>query len=230
MLLTCDWRAGGVVPASSGRTYLLTLIFRRCRSATSLRGKGAVLLIANRRSEASVFKSIKQSAVVCAVALVLTAVSHEATAERVCPRVEFTLVEPGASPETRAVKLGDQTIFVRRSAITTTSDISEIKLVTDGVEARILIRFYPAAAQRMLEATTDHDGLKMAFVVDDEVLLGFTWTGPYGIGPGGTQVSLENGLARAQRLMKSIEGCTGNQPNVIETRRNSGASAPEQPE
>jgi len=168
-------------------------------------------LIRNRRIGARVFRSIKLSIAVWTVAFVVAGVSYEAAAERVCPRVEFTLVEPGASPETRPVKLGDQTIFVRRDAITTTSDISEIKLATDGVEARILIKFYPAAAQRMLEATTDHDGLKMAFVVDDEVLLGFTWTGPYGIGPGGTQVSLSNGLARAQRFMESIQGCTGDQ-------------------
>jgi hypothetical protein len=156
-------------------------------------------------------RSINLAAAVWTAALLLGAVSHEAAAERVCPSVEFTLVEPGASPETRPVKLGDQTIFVRRNAITTTSDISEIKLAGDDVEALILIKFYPAAEQRMLEATTDHDGLKMAFVVDDEVLLAFTWTGPYGIGPGGTQVSLLNGLARAQRLMESIHGCTGDQ-------------------
>ena len=155
------------------------------------------------------FKSIQLSIAVWTAALVLAAISHDAAAERVCPSVQFALVEPAASPETRAVKLGDQTIFVRRSPITTTSDISEIKLATDGVEARILIKFYPAAAQRMLETTTDHDGLRMAFLVDDEVLLAFVWTGPYGIGPGGTQVSLENGLARAQRLMESIRGCTG---------------------
>src|SRR5262249_54926591 len=135
--------------------------------------------------------------------------THDAAAERSCPSVEFTFVEPGASLESRPVKLGEQSIFVRRTAITTTRDISEIKLAGDDYEALILIKFHPAAERRMLEATTDHDGLKMAFVVDDEVLLAFTWTGPYGIGPGGTQVSLLNGLARAQRLMESMKGCTG---------------------
>lgn len=160
------------------------------------------------------FESSKQSAVVCAFALVLTAVAHQAAAERACPRVEFTLVEPAASPETRPVKLGDQTIFVRRNAITTTGDISEIKLATDGVEARILIKFYEGGAARMLDATTGHDGLRMALVVDDEVLLAFTWTGPYRIGPGGTQVSLLDGLPRAQRLVESIQGCTGDKHKI----------------
>jgi preprotein translocase subunit SecD len=124
----------------------------------------------------------------------------------------MTLVEPSASSETRPVKDADETIFVRRSAITTTSDISEIEIARDDAgedaDVLILIKYTPAAAARLLEATTDRDGQRMAFVVDGGVWLAFTWQGPYGIGASGTQLSILGGMARAQTLILSIQGCT----------------------
>lgn len=144
------------------------------------------------------------------VALGLAVACSEAAAQPACPRVDLTLVEPSASSETRPVKLGEQTIFVRRSAITTTSDISEINVAGDDADTLIRIKYNPDAAARLLDATTNHDGLRMAFVVDDDVWLAFTWQGPYGIGPDGTQLSLQDfGVVRAQRLVESIRGCTG---------------------
>jgi len=128
-----------------------------------------------------------------------------------CPRVDLTLVEPSASSETRAVKLGEHTLFVRRAAITTTSDISDIKVAGDDADTSIQVKYKPDAAARLLDATTGHDGLKLAFVVDDDVWLSFTWQGPYGIGPAGTQLSLRHGMAKAQRLMESIRSCTDTQ-------------------
>ena len=128
-------------------------------------------------------------------------------AEVSCPRVDVTVVEPSASSETRPVKLGEMTMFVQRTAITTTSDISEIKVAGDDIDTFISIKYKPEAAARLLAATTDHDGLKLAFVVDDDVWLAFTWRGPYGIGPEGTQISIRHGLARAEKLMESIRGC-----------------------
>jgi hypothetical protein len=125
-----------------------------------------------------------------------------------CPRVELTAVEPNASSETRPVKLGQQTIFVRRNAITTTSDISEIKIAGDDVDTLIQMKYQPQAAAKLLDATTGHDGLRLAFVVDDDVWLAFTWRGPYGIGPDGTQLSIQHGLAKAQRLAESISSCS----------------------
>jgi hypothetical protein len=143
------------------------------------------------------------------VSLGLSVAFTRAVAQASCPRVDLTLVEPSASSETRAVKLGEQTIFVRQRAVTTTSDISEIKVAGDDFETLILIKYKPAAAARLLDATTNHDGLKMAFVVDDAVLLAFTWQGPYGIGPDGTQLSIRPGLARPERLAESIRSCIG---------------------
>jgi preprotein translocase subunit SecD len=137
----------------------------------------------------------------------------DVAAQRSCPRVEMTLVEPSASAETRPVKVGRRTIFVRRDAITTTSDITEIKVAGDNVDTLIQIKYDAAAAARLLEATTDHDGLKMAFVVDNDVWLAFTWEGPYGIGPDGTQVSIPRGMARARKLVESLRGCTGKNAN-----------------
>lgn len=130
-----------------------------------------------------------------------------AAAKASCPRVDLTLVEPSASAETRAVKLGEHTVFVRRNAITTTGDISEIKVAGDDFDTSIHIKYKPDAAARLLDATTNRDGLKLAFVVDDNVWLAFTWQGPYGIGPDGTQLSIRHGLAKSQRLVESIRNC-----------------------
>ena len=141
-------------------------------------------------------------------AAVSTQTLSSAAASPSCPRVDVTLVESSASSETRPVKLGERSIFVRRTAITTTSDITEIKIAGDDADTFISINYTPQAAARLLDATTDHDGLKLAFVVGDEVWLAFTWQGPYGIGPEGTQVSIRHGLARAEKLMESIRGCT----------------------
>lgn len=124
-----------------------------------------------------------------------------------CPRVDMTLIAAGASPETRPVKLGDEVIFVSRTAITTTNDISEIRVAGDDVLASIQIEYKPEAAIRLFDATSNRDGLEMAFVVDDDVWLAFTWGGPDGIGPGGTQISLRNGMDRAKKLVESIEEC-----------------------
>jgi len=123
------------------------------------------------------------------------------------PRVELSVVESSASPETRPVRLGESTLYVRRNAITTTRDIAEINVAGDDFDTLIRLKYQPSAAARLLEATTGHDGLRLAFVVDDDVWLAFAWQGPYGIGPDGTQVSIRHGWAKAQKLIESIRGC-----------------------
>ena len=45
--------------------------------------------------------------------------------------------------------------------------------------------------------------------LDDDVLLAFTWRGPYGIEPDGAQLSIRNGWAEAEALMASIGSCPG---------------------
>ena len=154
-----------------------------------------------RYRERTVLKSVRVLAIVCMLGL--AAISR--AAEPSCPRVEVTLVQPGPSSETRPVKRGNQTIFVLRDAITTSSDISEMKITGDHFETSIQIKYIPTAAARLLAATTDHDGLRMAFVVDDAVWLAFVWQGPYGIGPDGTQLTFRPGLSRAKK--KLIRGC-----------------------
>jgi hypothetical protein len=131
-----------------------------------------------------------------------------AVASPSCPRVDVTLVEARPSAETRPVKLGELTISVRRDAITTTGDISEFKVAGDDLDAVIQITYEPEAAARLQDATTDRDGLQLALVVDDDVWLAFTWRGPYGIGSDGTQMSIRNGLAKAQQLIESLRACS----------------------
>jgi hypothetical protein len=126
-----------------------------------------------------------------------------------CPRVEVTLIESSSSSETRPVKLGERTVFVQRSPITTTSDISEIKIAGDDVLASIQIMHTPEATARLFGATSNRDNLTIAFVVDDDVWLAFTWEGPDGIGLDGMQISLQNGTDRAKRLAESIRECSG---------------------
>ena len=144
------------------------------------------------------FRSVIRLARVC-VALGPAAFPGVTSAQPSCPRADLTQIEPRASAETRSVRNGDKTIFVRQNAITTASDISEIKVEGDDFETLILITYNPEAAARLLAATTDNEGVQLAFVVDDDVLLSFTWEGFYGIAPGGVQMSIMNGLARAQK-------------------------------
>lgn len=127
------------------------------------------------------------------------------------PRIELTVVEARPSSETRPVERGNDTMFVRRDAITTTRDISQISIAGDDFDTRIHIEYTPEAAARLRDATTGRDGLDLAFVIHDDVWLAFTWTGPYGIGPDGTQLSIRNGWAKAEELMASIRACPGTQ-------------------
>jgi hypothetical protein len=130
-----------------------------------------------------------------------------------CPNVGFTVVEPHATSETRAIKVGkDRTIFVRREPLTTTSDISDISLARNhdlaDDDGTVQIKFIPAADQRLHDATTNHSGIRIAFLFNDEILINVVWRGPYGMDLGGSQVDIRHGLNKARELMKAIQGCT----------------------
>jgi preprotein translocase subunit SecD len=143
------------------------------------------------------------------MALAAGVTANGVVAKASCPKVGFAVVEPRATPETRPVRMGNnQTIFVRREALTTTSDIADIRLAGDGDDALILIKFTPAADERLHDATTNHSGMRIAFLFDDEVLINVVWQGPYGMDTGGSQVSLRHGIKQARSLMKAIRGCT----------------------
>jgi len=155
---------------------------------------------------------VKCLVVFWAVVLGITATSGESVAKASCPKVGFSVVEPHATSETRALRVGtDQTIFVRRESITTTSDISDIKLEGGGDnadDATILIKFTPAADHRLHDATTNHSGMRIAFLFNDEILINVVWQGPYGVDLGGSQVDIRHGRHKAEELMKAIQGCT----------------------
>jgi hypothetical protein len=136
-----------------------------------------------------------------------------AAADFTCPRVGFTVVELHATSETRPLKVGGRrTVFVHRRWITTTSDILEIKVMDphdgDDDDASIQIKFVPAADQRLHDTTTNHSGMRFAFLFNDVVLNNVVWQGPYGTDLGGIQVSIPHGMKRARALMKAIERCT----------------------
>jgi hypothetical protein len=154
----------------------------------------------------------KRLIIICTIVLGIAMTSCGKASDTLCPAVGFTVVEPRATPETRPVRVGtDQTIFIRREWITTTSDISEIKIARPDYgekdDVLILIKFTPLADQRLHDATTDRSGMRMAFMFDDEVVINFVWEGPYGMYTGGTQVSKQHGMDQAQRLMEAIRGC-----------------------
>lgn len=103
------------------------------------------------------------------VAVALAAMAGVAAAQPPCPRVDLTYVEPRATPETRPVKLDDTIVFVRENAIATAGDIAAIKVEGDDFDTLILIEYTEPAAARVLAATTDNAGVRLAFVVDDDV-------------------------------------------------------------
>ncbi len=146
-----------------------------------------------------------------ALAGCLGVVGHgQALAGQTCPMVGFSLIEPGASAGTRTVKgPTGAALQVRRDALTTTQDIAEVNLGGNDIDALLLVKFRPDAEARLIAATTGHPGLRLAFVADDEALLAVTWEGPYGLDPGGVQVSLQGNPDRARSLVAAIQTCAG---------------------
>jgi preprotein translocase subunit SecD len=147
------------------------------------------------------------------IALGIAAAGPGALASAACPQVGFTVIEPHATAETRPLKVDrKQTLFVHRQLITTTSEITEIKIEPaadgDADDVLILLKFTPAADQRLHDATTDHSGMRIAFLFDDEVISNIVWQGPYGMYTGGTQLSIPHGMPQARKLLKAIQGCT----------------------
>jgi hypothetical protein len=159
------------------------------------------------------FNSAKHLLIALAIAFSAAAPLPVIAADATCPKVGFTVVEPHASAQTRSLKVdGHRTVFVHRQWITTTRDISEIKVTHphdgDDDDANIQIKFIPAADQRLHDSTTNHSGMRFAFLFNEEVMNNVVWQGPYGTDLGGIQVSIPHGMKRAQKLMKAIEGCT----------------------
>jgi preprotein translocase subunit SecD len=155
----------------------------------------------------------KRWVVVCSILVSMATAFNVVAAEAACPKVGFTVVEPYATPQTRSLKVsGRPTVFVHRQWITTTRDIAEIKVTHphdgDDDDANIQIKFIPAADQRLHDTTTNHSGMRFAFLFNDEVLNNVVWQGPYGTYLGGIQVSVPHGMKQARKLMKAIAGCT----------------------
>jgi preprotein translocase subunit SecD len=144
----------------------------------------------------------------CAALAGMALITGPATAAPACPNAGWTIVEPKASPATRPVKAGPRTIFARRSQITATADLTEIKLAGDAYDTLVQMRFTPEAAKRLHDATTNRDGLHIAFVVDDRAISAVTWTGPYGMdAESGAQISLGKAVPEVRAIVASLQGC-----------------------
>ena len=112
-------------------------------------------------------------------ALALAVGAGQAAAAPACPNAGWVVVEAKPSPQTRPVKgPPGQTLFVRRDQITTTADLTGIKLAGDAYDTQIQMNFTPEAAKRLHDATTDRSSMRIAFVTDGRVLSAVTWTGP----------------------------------------------------
>jgi preprotein translocase subunit SecD len=135
-------------------------------------------------------------------------VASRSAAAPACANAGWVLVEAKASPETRMVKAGPRSLFVRRTQITTTADLTEIKLAGDAYDTQVQMKFTPEAARRLRDATTNKDGLRIAFVVDDKALSAVTWTGPYGMDADlGVQISLGRATPEVRPLVEAVQGC-----------------------
>jgi len=148
-------------------------------------------------------------ALVVAAALVLVGSTVTAAEGPSCPNAGWVVVEPRSSPETRSVQdRPKHTIFVRRAQITTTADLTEIKLAGDAYDTLVQMKFTPEAAQRLHDATTNTSGLRIAFVSGDHLLAAMTWTGPYGMDADlGVQISLGKSTPEIRPLVEAIRGC-----------------------
>lgn len=161
------------------------------------------------------FAVTKRLGLLCALMLGAVTSGHAIVGR--CPQVGFTIVEPHATPETRAVRWGALRIFIHKVPLTTTGDITRIKVVADGPsldgpdDALIQLTFTPAADQRLHEATSNRSGMRIAFMFGDKVLSNVIWQGPYGMDTGGVQVSLNRGRRNAKQLPEAINGCTARQ-------------------
>lgn len=157
------------------------------------------------------FRSRRLLAAAWAAALGFAFVADQAAAAPSCPNLGFVVVEPKAAPETRPVRDGPHhRIFVRRDPITTTADITEIKLAGDAYDTLILLKFTPEAAQRLHDATTNRSGLRVALVADDQAISAVTWEGPYGMDANlGLQMSLGKPAPQLGPLVESIQACIG---------------------
>jgi len=157
------------------------------------------------------FLSPRLPAALGAAVLAFAAAAGQASAAPACPNASWVIVEPKASPETRPVRTSPRhRIFVRRTPITTTADITEIKLAGDAYDTQVLLKFTPEAALRLHDATTNKSGLHIAFVVDNRAVSALTWTGPYGMDANlGVQISLGDPEPRLAPLIEAIRKCIG---------------------
>lgn len=133
--------------------------------------------------------------------------SQQTEATGSCPRIEYGIFSSQASNSTRPVRHPQgRTIFLETTPLFRLQDIAQAHLGSDG--ATVLMSVKADAAERLIHATTNNSGVRLAFVVDDEALMAVVWEGDYGFESGDLQLSFRS-ADMAQRLVSTIERCKG---------------------
>src|SRR5688500_8822924 len=104
------------------------------------------------------------------VLLALCANQAIAQAQNACARAEHVFVRASATQDTRPIKLEGRTIYVDRTPIATSADLTEVALDPND-RSTVRLKYRPAAAERLTRATTNNSGARLAFLLNDEVLL-----------------------------------------------------------
>jgi preprotein translocase subunit SecD len=135
--------------------------------------------------------------------------SHEAIAQNKnsCARAEHVFVRSTPSPDTRPIKLDVGTIHVDRIPIATSADLIEVSADPND-RSTVRLKYGATAADRLTRATTNNAGARLAFLLDDEVLLLVTWQGEFGFTASGVQLSFGRASV-GERVLKALEPCVG---------------------
>lgn len=123
-----------------------------------------------------------------------------------CPRSEFVLVHSKAGENTRKVRYSGKILNIDRSPIATSEDLAEVLLSKEYDVNAVLLKYSPAATERLTRATTRNSGARFAFLVNEKVLLYIKWEGEFGLGDSGMQLSLRNEKL-AKRTADALKSC-----------------------
>jgi hypothetical protein len=125
-----------------------------------------------------------------------------------CARAEHVFVRSSPSPDTRPIKLDGATVHVDRIPIATSADLTDVSADPND-KSTVRLKYGATAAERLTRATTNNAGARLAFLLDDEVLLLVTWQGEFGFTASGVQLSFGR-AAVGERVVKALEPCVGN--------------------
>jgi preprotein translocase subunit SecD len=104
----------------------------------------------------------------------------QGTAVHAAVRFEVRLAEEQPVPGLIVAQIGnsDRLIYLHPEIIVNNDDIAESSVVDQGAAVAIALKFEPAGAERMRQATQGHVGRPMAILIDGRVVMAPTLRGP----------------------------------------------------